>query len=636
MALIGTRNVKVTFGGPTVLDDVGFFMERGERVCLVGRNGSGKSTLLRVLAGQCRPDEGEVVRTKGITIASLEQEVPGNLTGTVYDVITQGLGFVGQTLLAYHQATHQEDYSDESLEVLGHAQQAMDAAHAWEIHTRLETVLTLLGLNPDLVFTSLSGGLKRRTLLARALTAQPDVLLLDEPTNHLDVATIEQLEGYLKTYRGALLFITHDRMFLGHLATRILEMDRGRLTDWPGDYKTYQLRKEAALESESTTNALFDKRLAQEETWIRQGIKARRTRNEGRVRALEKMRLERKARREREGRVNMRAEIAERSGKLVVVAEEISYRYDTLSYVKNFSTVIQRGDKVGIIGPNGCGKTTLLNLLLGNLSPQTGKLRLGTNLEVAYFDQLRAGLDENKTVADNVANGRVQVTFGGQTRHIISYLQDFLFAPDRARSPVGILSGGERNRLLLAKLFLTPSNILVMDEPTNDLDAETLELLEDLLAQYAGTLLLVSHDRTFLNNVVTSCLVFEGDTGQIRDYPGGYDDWLAQRPAPPPTETRSVSTKKTLPPPKPVTAPKKPVAKLSFKERQELGLLPARIEALEAEQHQLHAHLANPDYFRQDPKRIAQDQTRLTALEKELATTYQRWELLEALEKSSG
>ncbi|MBF0126864.1 MAG: ATP-binding cassette domain-containing protein [Magnetococcales bacterium] len=619
MALIGTRSVKVTFGGPAVLDEVGFFMDRGERVCLVGRNGSGKSTLMRLLAGRLQPDEGEVVRTKGITVASLEQEVPGNPAGTVFEVATREMGRLGQVLLAYRQATHL------GVERLGVAQEAMDAAHAWETHTRLENLFALLGLNPDLEFAALSGGLKRRTLLACALAQQADVLLLDEPTNHLDVASIEQLEGILKGYRGGLLFITHDRMFLGHLATRILEMDRGRLTDWPGDFATYQQRKDAALESEATSNALFDKRLAQEETWIRQGIKARRTRNEGRVRALERMRLERQARREREGRVNMRAEVAERSGKLVMVAEEVSCAYDGIFYVRNFSTVIQRGDKVGIIGPNGCGKTTLLNLLLGNLAPQSGTLSLGTNLEVAYFDQLRAGLEEEKTVADNVANGRVHVTFGGQTRHIISYLQDFLFAPERARSPVRVLSGGERNRLLLAKLFLLPSNILVMDEPTNDLDAETLELLEELLVQYAGTLLLVSHDRAFLNNVVTSTLVFEGGEGRVREYAGGYDDWLAQRPPPPVVE--GSAGRKTAPRPPP--PPRKPVTRLSFRERQELDLLPARIDSLENEQRQLHAVLADPSYYRQDPDRIARDQSRLAALEQELASAYQRWELLE-------
>ncbi len=629
MALIGTHGVKVTFGGPTVLEDVSFFMERGERVCLVGRNGSGKSTLMRLLAGQFQPDEGTVIRTKGITIACLEQEMPDNLTGSIYEVATKGLATLGQTVLAYYQATRMNSDSEEAMEQLGDAQQAMDAAQAWETYTRLETIFALLALDPDQMFASLSGGLKRRTLLASALAAQADVLLLDEPTNHLDVATIERLENFVKGYRGALLFITHDRMFLDHLATRILEMDRGRLTDWPGDFKTYQLRKEAALESEATSNALFDKRLAQEEVWIRQGIKARRTRNEGRVRALEKMRSERQLRREREGKVTMRAEIADRSGKLVVVAEEISYRHETIETIKNFSTVILRGDKIGIIGPNGCGKTTLLNLLLGTLQPQKGKLRLGTNLEIAYFDQLRAGLDEEKTVADNVANGRVNITFGGQNRHIISYLQDFLFAPERARSPVKILSGGERNRLLLAKLFLVPSNILVMDEPTNDLDAETLELLEDLLTQYAGTLLLVSHDRAFLNNVVTSCLVFEGAPGQIQEYPGGYDDWLAQRPPPPQSESQLPTTKKA--PPKPI---KKTVAKISFKEQQELTQLPAQIETLEKKQRQLHDLMAKADYFRQPPDRISADQKQLATLEKELATAYKRWEILEALANS--
>ncbi|MBF0213566.1 MAG: ATP-binding cassette domain-containing protein [Magnetococcales bacterium] len=599
MALIGTRSVKISFGGPPILEDAGFFMDKGERVCLVGRNGSGKSTLLRLLSGLHHPDEGEVVRSKGITIASLDQEVPGQLVGTIREVATP----------------------DPS--------RLHDDLEGPRLAATLDELLDLLGLPGERIFAELSGGLKRRVLLARALAAQADVLLLDEPTNHLDMSTIEQLEGILKSYRGALLFITHDRMFVDRLATRILELDRGRLTDWPGNFRIYQQRKEAALESEAVTNALFDKRLAQEEVWIRQGIKARRTRNEGRVRSLEKMRLERRARRELEGRVRLRAELAERSGKLVAVAEEVSYHYEGALCIQRFSTVIQRGDKVGIIGPNGCGKTTLLNLLLGKLAPTAGVIHLGTNLEVAYFDQLRAGLDEDKTVAETVANGRDMVTVGGQTRHIISYLQDFLFPPARSRSPVRILSGGERNRLLLAKLFLNPANILVMDEPTNDLDSDTLELLEELLAQYAGTLLLVSHDRAFLNNVVTSCLVFEGERGEIREYAGGYDDWLAQRPPPPaPVSELRPASKKAPPKPPP---PKKP-AGLSFRERRELEQLPARIETLESEQRQLHETMAAPTYYRHPPERLAADQARLTAIEQELAEAYQRWEHLEKLE----
>ncbi|MBF0189989.1 MAG: ATP-binding cassette domain-containing protein [Magnetococcales bacterium] len=596
MALIGTHHVKVSFGGPPVLEDAAFFMDKGERVCLVGRNGSGKSTLLRLLTGTVQPDEGEVVRSKGITVASLDQEVPGLIAGTVREVATPDPSLV-----------HDVDSP--------------------RLAASLEEILAQLGLQPDQPFAELSGGLKRRVLLARALAAQADVLLLDEPTNHLDLATIEQLEGILKAYRGALLFITHDRMFVDRLATRILELDRGRLTDWPGSYQIYQQRKEAALESEATSNALFDKRLAQEEVWIRQGIKARRTRNEGRVRSLEKMRAERRARRELEGRVRMRAELAERSGKLVVVAEEVSYAYDEVFYIQRLSTVVQRGDKIGIIGPNGCGKTTLLNLLLGRLTPASGNIHLGTNLEVAYFDQLRAGLEEEKTVADNVANGREMVSFGGQNRHIISYLQDFLFPPARARSPVKILSGGERNRLLLAKLFLNPANILVMDEPTNDLDSDTLDLLEELLAQYTGTLLLVSHDRAFLNNVVTSCLVFEGERGEIREYAGGYDDWLSQRPPPPAplVEARTAIKKST---PKPPPPPKKP-AGLSFKERRELEQLPARIESLESEQRQLHATMADPTYYRHPPERLTADQTRLGEVEEALEEAYRRWEVLE-------
>lgn len=597
MALIGTRDVKLAFGGPLLLEEASFSMDKGERVCLVGRNGTGKSTLLRLLAGTCQPDEGEVIRAKGITIATLDQEVPGDLEGVAREVA-----------LPDSAPLHPEDLP--------------------RVAARVESLLALLGLNGDAPFATLSGGLKRRVLLVRALAAEADVLLLDEPTNHLDMATIEQLEGVIKGYRGALLFITHDRMFLERIATRILELDRGRLTDWPGDYRLYQQRKEAALDSEAVTNALFDKRLAQEETWIRQGIKARRTRNEGRVRALERMRGERRARRELEGRVRLRAELAEKSGKLVAVAEEVGYQYDGVPYIRNFSTVVQRGDKIGIIGPNGCGKTTLLNLLLGRLAPQAGSIRLGTNLEVAYFDQLRAGLDEEKTVADNVANGREMVSVGGQTRHIIGYLQDFLFPPARARSPVKILSGGERNRLLLAKLFLNPANILVMDEPTNDLDTDTLDLLEELLADYAGTLLLVSHDRAFLNNVVTGCLVFEGEPGEIREYAGGYDDWLQQRPPPPVVAAPAVVRKAAPKPPPP--APKKAPG-LSYKERRELEGLPARIESLEAEQGALHAAMAEATYYRNSPERLTADQARLTALESELGAAYARWEALEGM-----
>ncbi|NGZ06413.1 MAG: ATP-binding cassette domain-containing protein [Magnetococcales bacterium] len=596
MAVIGTRSVKISFGGPAILEDASFSMDKGERICLVGRNGSGKSTLLRLLSGQIQPDAGEVVRAKGITMAWLDQEVPGQMHGSVREVATPDAS-----------ARHDDEMP--------------------RLTATVDGLLDLMGVPPEKGFAALSGGLKRRVMLVRALAAQPDLLLLDEPTNHLDLATIEKVEGILKGWRGALLFITHDRMFLDRLATRILELDRGRLTDWPGNYQTYQLRKEAALESEATSNALFDKRLAQEEVWIRQGIKARRTRNEGRVRALQKMRAERQARRELEGRVRLRAEMAEKTGKLVVVAEEVGYQYDGIPYIQNFSTVIQRGDKIGIIGPNGCGKTTLLNLLLGHLTPHNGTIRPGTNLEVAYFDQLRAGLDEEKTVADNVANGREMITVAGQTRHVIGYLQDFLFPPARARSPVRILSGGERNRLLLAKLFLQPANILVMDEPTNDLDSDTLDLLEELLAQYNGTLLLVSHDRAFLNNVVTSCLVFEGQPGEIREYAGGYDDWLRQRPPPPlPAEIRPAVKKN---PPKPAPGRK---TGLSFKEKRELEQLPARIETLESEQQQLHAAMADPAYFRHPPEQRAADRTRLTTLEAELENAYLRWEHLEAQE----
>ncbi len=529
------QDVRLAFGGPELLDGVTLHIERGERVCLVGRNGAGKTTLMRMIAGEISPDAGTVIREQGVRIASLEQEVPQDLSGTVFESVSAGLGGIADLLPVYHELSNRLSRADKTAQLVAELEQIqhrIESEGGWQIQQRVETVLSRLHLDPDAVAGELSGGYKRRVLLARALVNEPDLLLLDEPTNHLDIDSIGWLEEFLHEFRGALLFITHDRKFIGNLATRIVELDRGRVTDWPGDYKTYVSRRQAELDSDAVHNALFDKKLAQEEAWIRQGIKARRTRNEGRVRALRELRNERLRRREVDGPAAMRLNEAARSGRLVIEAKEVGHSYEGVPLIKDFSTVIMRGDKIGIIGPNGSGKTTLLQILLGAIKPDRGSVRMGTRLEVAYFDQHRAQLDDEKSVRDNVGDGSETVTVNGTTRHIIGYLQDFLFPPERARSPVKVLSGGERNRALLAKLFTKPSNVLVLDEPTNDLDADTLELLEEMLMEYEGTVLLVSHDREFLNNIVTSTIVFEGE-GRIEEYVGGYDDWLRQRrPAP--------------------------------------------------------------------------------------------------------
>ncbi|MBF0194905.1 MAG: ATP-binding cassette domain-containing protein [Magnetococcales bacterium] len=627
MALISAQDVSVGFGGPLLLENLTFSMDAGERVCLVGRNGTGKSTLLKLLAEEFLPDSGKIIRNRGVRIARLEQEVPDALNGSTFEVVADGLGKLGHLIAEYHQITAKlaKDGGDELMEQLDQAHQALDLADGWDAHNRVSTTISQLRLDPDLSFITLSGGIKRRVMLARALVSQPDLLLLDEPTNHLDIESIDWLESFFSSYKSALFFISHDRMFSDKLATRILELDRGQLTDWPGNFKDYQKHKEEALHAEEKQNQLFDKRLAQEEIWIRQGIKARRTRNMGRVRALRAMREERRQRRERQGTVNMRMEHAEKSGKLVVETQNVSLSFEGEKYVDDFSITIQRGDKLGIVGPNGSGKTTLLNILLGKLKPDNGKITVGTKMEVAYFDQLRAALDETKTVEENVGCGRQQVSIGGRERHIISYLADFLFAPDRARSPVKVLSGGERNRLLLAKLFLRPSNILVMDEPTNDLDVETLELLEELLAEYKGTLLLVSHDRAFLNNVVSGLLVFEGK-GKIGEYVGGYDDYLLQTKKPIKNVQPDKKGKKVL-----SQASKKIKKKPTYKEKLELESLPAKIELAEDEITAIQDKIAKPEFYQGDAKEVAEVLKRLEALEAELAVYYKRWEYLEAL-----
>ncbi|QTA87172.1 ATP-binding cassette domain-containing protein [Desulfonema magnum] len=598
MALLSMKDVSVAFGGPLLLDKVNLQIEHGERVCLLGRNGAGKSTLMKLISEDVLPDQGEIIRHQRLRIGHLAQEVPSQPGATIFDVVAGGL---------------------ENLNNIPDTEE-------WEIHRQAEQVLSRMKLNADAEFEVLSAGLKRRVLLARALACDPEILLLDEPTNHLDIDAIIWMEDFLLRHVKTLLFVTHDRMLLKKLATRIIELDRGNLTSWPCDYDTYLKRKQADTETEENQRAAFDKKLAKEEIWRRNGLKARRTRNEGRVRALEKMREIRRARTERTGNVRMQAQEAERSGKLVIEAKHVSYDYEEQPIIRDFSTTVMRGDKVGFIGPNGSGKTTLLQILLDNLSPQQGNVRHGTRLEVAYFDQLRSQLNEDKTVEENVGDGNDKVIINGNPRHIIGYLKDFLFTPDRARSPVRILSGGERNRLLLAKLFTKPSNVLVLDEPTNDLDAETLELLEELLLDYSGTLLLVSHDREFLNNVVTSTLVFEGQ-GQVSEYVGGYDDWLRQHKPDSPMKIKKAAPKQE----KPKVPPGRP-HKLGFKEQRELEHLPLHIEKMEAEQQELYEIMADPGFYQQNGENVANAKEKLETLEKELEQAYERWEHLEGME----
>lgn len=630
MALISLNKVHLGYGSP-LLDGVSLAIERGEKVALVGRNGCGKSTLLKLIDGVIQPDDGSLVFEDGIRVARLDQEVPTDTSGSVFDVVAGGLGRIGEAIQQYHHLTHSLSDTDSQaqLKALEDCQATIEAAGAWDMERLVESLITRLDLPQEADIQSLSGGLKRRVLLARALVLSPDVLLLDEPTNHLDLDAILWLEGFLSSWTGTLLFITHDRVFLQKLASRIIELDRGNLTDFPGDYPTYLKRKAELLESESKTHAEFDKKLAQEEAWIRQGIKARRTRDMGRVRRLLEMRKERQERRARSGQVNLQLQQAERSGKLVVEVEHVHFGFDEKPILNDVSTTILRGDKVGIIGPNGCGKTTLIRLLLGELTPDSGKVKLGTQLQIAYFDQYRAALDEEASVIDNVAQGSDRVTINGKNTHVIGYLQDFLFSPDRARQPVKSLSGGERNRLLLARLFTQPANVLVLDEPTNDLDADTLELLEELLTDYPGTVLIVSHDRAFLNNLVTSVLAFEGNC-TVNEYVGGYDDWIRQRPSSEDTGKALNAPVKTAAPEKKTSPPEK-TKKLSFKEEKELEGLPGRIEKLEGDIEVLTAAMAEPDFYQQSKTLIAERQGALTQMQTDLNDAYARWEMLESL-----
>jgi ATP-binding cassette subfamily F protein uup len=600
MSLFSLLDVNLCFGGPAILDKVNFQVDPGERVCLLGRNGAGKSTLMRVIAGEMKPDTGDVFRQPGSVFTRLNQEVPTDLSGTVIDIIASGLR---------PQTDHEED---------------------WERDVRVDTLIEHLQLTPGTEFEELSGGLKRRTLLGRALAGQPDLLLLDEPTNHLDLESILWLEEFLLTEKITLFFVTHDRAFLRKLATRIVELDRGRLASWACDYDTYLIRKEEVVAAEEKQQAAFDKKLAQEEVWIRKGVRAQRSRAQGRIHALVKMRAERAARRERLGNVTLRLGEAERSGVKVIDVEAMSFAYpDGRVLVRDFTDTFIRGDKIGIIGPNGAGKSTLIKLFLGQLAPTAGTIKHGTNLEVVYFDQMRAQIDDAKTVADNIAGGNETVTVDGRTRHVISYLQDFLFTADRARTPARVLSGGERNRLLLARLFTKPANVLVMDEPTNDLDAETLDLLEDLLVEYQGTLLIVSHDRDFLDNVVTSTLVFEGD-GRIGDYVGGYADWVHEKEKLAAAKAAAVARAAVNEPATPA-APAKSTRKLTNKEQRELDALPAQIDAFETEQAELGKKLADPIFYQRERSAAAQVKARLDELDRQHALALARWEELEAV-----
>lgn len=628
MAILSIQNISVAFGGHNILDSITIQIEKGQRICLLGRNGSGKSTLMKIISGRFTADAGNVHKEQTTQISYFSQEIPTDLPGTVFEITAAGLGMRGRLLLQHHAQEKQakNGAAPEAEEQLQLHEQ-MEQYNVWPAVDEIKKILSRMDLIADWEYRSLSGGQKRRVLLAAALVSQPDILLLDEPTNHLDITTISWLEEYLLRSGVTLLFVTHDRSLLKRLANRIIELDRGRLTDWACDYDTFLVRKQAVLDAEEKEWEQFDKKLAREEQWIRKGIRARRTRNEGRVRALEKMREERKQRRGREGTALMQAAEAGRTGKLVLEAQSVSYRFGAEPLISDFSCRIRRGDKIGIIGPNGCGKTTLVNLLLGKLPPEMGSIRYGTHLQTLYFDQMREQLDERKTVWENVLPNGNMVSVNGKNIHIITYLKDFLFTPERAASPAGQLSGGERSRLLLARLFTKEANLLVLDEPTNDLDTETLELLEELLAGFKGTVLLISHDRMFLNNVVTGLFAFTED-GKIREFIGSYDDWSRQKPtgeSGPPAVSKK-EKKKIYQDEKKAKRKKK----RTFKEEQEFEALPLEIEALEEEQQGIYTKMSEPDFYRNREEAAALSE-RMKAIEAELAKAYVRWEYLDSI-----
>ncbi len=606
MRLITFSDVGFTWQKPSLLDNLELAIDSGERIGLLGRNGTGKSTLMKLLSGDLKPDHGDIRRAPKLKVARLIQEVPQHPLGTIREVVEEGLAIESGEIDGYDEGE-------------------------WKREAILHQTLSRMSLDGEQAFDDLSAGMKRRVLLAQAIVQEPDLLLLDEPTNHLDIESILWLEEFLKGFAGSLLFVTHDRLFLQSLATRILEIDRGRLFDWECDYTTFLKRKADVLAAEEKQEALFDKRLAAEEVWIRQGIKARRTRNEGRVRVLESMRLDRANRRQRMGNAKLQVTTADRSGELVLELKHVAFAYEDRPIIRDFSTLIIRGDRIGIVGPNGAGKSTLLKLLLGQLKPTSGTIRKGTKLEILYFDQLREQIDDEKSIAENVSPDEDHLIINGNKRHIFSYLQDFLFTPERSRQLAKFLSGGERNRLLLARLFKTPSNVLVLDEPTNDLDAETLELLEELVSNYVGTLLLVSHDRAFLNNVVTSIIAVDG-SGDVKEYGGGYDDYQRARQAamssPVSTSTNGDLKTKQLSTSEPSKAPVG--KKLSFKEQKELDSLPKKIQALEVEQASLHQRMADPSFFKGTTQEITAANTKLASIETELASILERWESLEA------
>ncbi|SUT93146.1 ABC transporter ATP-binding protein [Actinobacillus lignieresii] len=647
MALLNLSNAYLGFGDHPLLDHTELHIEPGERVCLVGRNGAGKSTLMKVLAGEVQLDDGKLIFEKDIVVTRLEQDPPRHIQDTVFDYVAEGIAHLSDLLKQYHHISQQmqTDYSDELLSKLSNVQAQLEHNNGWQFENRIQDTLKLLELDPDKRLCELSGGWVRRAALARALVADPDILLLDEPTNHLDVEAITWLEDLLLNFKGSIIFISHDRSFIRKMATRIVDLDRGKLVSYPSNYDVYLETKAEDLRVEALQNELFDKKLAQEEVWIRQGIKARRTRNEGRVRALKALREERRNRREVQGTAKIQIDQTARSGKIVFEVENASYEIEGKTLLKNFTTTIQRGDKIALVGPNGCGKTTFIKLLLGELQPTSGSIRCGTKLEVAYFDQYRADLDLEKTVMDNVADGKQDVEVNGVKRHVLGYLQDFLFPPKRAMTPVKALSGGERNRLLLAKLLLKPNNLLILDEPTNDLDVETLELLEELLADYQGTLLIVSHDRQFIDNTVTECYFFEGN-GVLNKYVGGYFDAKQQQENyhatiaqnQPNKRSNSAENLQKTEEKQPLVAKSEPAkkVKLSYKEQRELEELPAKMEALEAEMESLQAEVNSADFFSKEPSYTQAQLQKLADAEMALEAAFERWEALENIKNGNS